>query len=260
MRKALLYGLSLALVFSLSACTPTQEDAPEDTNTPEVTEPADTSEPEQTAPAEPDDQEPQETAETTADTEPVEPTTTEIPDLFTSVNETVYATSTVNIREGFSADTDKVGSLGRGQSVVRTGIGTGDAEGWSQVEFNGQTAYISSDYLSTVKPEAPSSSSNNSGSQTSQESSGGQTSQSKPSSGSQSSSGQQSSGSSGGQTQTQQPSQPSGGQSDNNPAAVNPWADVNAERPTDFSEGDNSHMSEEEVQQWKDDLGHDLAN
>ena len=103
---------------------------------------------------------------------------------FTSVNETVYATTTVNIREGFSADTDKVGSLGRGQSVKRVGIGTGDAEGWSEVEFNGQTAYISSEYLSTVKPAAQSSGSN-SGSQTSQGSSGGQTSQ----------------GSSGGQTQ-----------------------------------------------------------
>ena len=111
---------------------------------------------------------------------------------FTSVNETVYATTTVNIREGFSADTDKVGSLGRGQSVVRTGIGTGDAEGWSQVEFNGQTAYISSDYLSLTKPAAQSSGSNSSGSNNS----GGQTSQSKPSG-------------SGGQTQTQQPSQPS---------------------------------------------------
>ena len=83
------------------------------------------------------------------------------------------------------------------------GIGTGDAEGWSEVEFNGQTAYISSDYLSLTKPAAQSSG-NNSGSQTSQGSSGGQASQSKPSSGSQSSSS--------GQTQTQQPST-SGGNS-----------------------------------------------
>lgn len=97
---------------------------------------------------------------------------------FTSVNETVYATTTVNIREGFSADTDKVGSLGRGQSVKRVGIGTGDAEGWSEVEFNGQTAYISSEYLSTVKPATQSSGSNSgSGGQTSQGSSGGQTQQ-----------------------------------------------------------------------------------
>lgn len=118
---------------------------------------------------------------------------------FTSVNETVYATSTVNIREGFSADTDKVGSLGKGQSIKRVGIGTGDAEGWSEVEFNGQTAYINSEYLSTVKPTAPSSS--NSGSQTSQSSSGGQTQQpSQPSSG-QSSGNQSSSGGSGGLTE-----------------------------------------------------------
>ena len=70
MQRLFVLCLSLALVFALSACTSTQEDAPEDTSTPEVTEPADTSTPEQTAPAEPDDQEPQETAETTADTEP----------------------------------------------------------------------------------------------------------------------------------------------------------------------------------------------
>ena len=191
-------ALAGVMVLGLVACSPTDPE-PTDTSTPEVTEPADTSEPEQTAPAEPDDQEPQEPAETTADTGPVEPTTTEIPDLFTSVNETVYATSTVNIREGFSADTDKVGSLGKGQSIKRVGIGTGDAEGWSQVEFNGQTAYISSEYLSTVKPTAPSSS--NSGSQTSQSSSGGQTQQpSQPSSG-QSSGNQSSSGGSGGLTE-----------------------------------------------------------
>ena len=119
---------------------------------------------------------------------------------FTSVNETVYATTTVNIREGFSADTDKLGSLGKGQSIKRVGIGTGDAEGWSQVELNGQTAYISSEYLSLTKPAAQSSG-NNSGSQTSQSSSGGQTQQpSQPSSG-QSSGNQSSSGGSGGLTE-----------------------------------------------------------
>ena len=187
-------ALAGVMVLGLVACSPTDPE-PTDTSTPEVTEPADTSMPEET--------EPQETVEPTDDTEPVEPTTTEIPDLFTSVNETVYATTTVNIREGFSADTDKVGSLSKGQSVVRTGIGTGDAEGWSEVEFNGQTAYISSEYLSLTKPAAQSSGSNSG-------SSGGQTSQSKPSTGT--SSGQQSSGSSGGQTQTQQPST-SGGNS-----------------------------------------------
>ena len=208
MDKSRIAALALAGVMALGlvACGPADPE-PTDTSAPEVTEPADTSLPEETEPqeiqAEQEDQEPQETVEPTDDTEPVEPTTTEIPDLFTSVNETVYATTTVNIREGFSADTDKVGSLGRGQSVKRVGIGTGDAEGWSQVEFNGQTAYISSDYLSLTKPAAQSSGSNSgSGGQTSQGSSGSQSSQG-------SSGGQQSSG---GQTQTQQPST-SGGNS-----------------------------------------------
>ena len=206
MKRILVFALSLTLALSLAACTPTQEDPPEDTSTPEVTEPADTSTPEQTAPAEPDDQEPQEPTESNDTTETPEvetPVEAEPTYSFTSVNETVYATTTVNVREGFSADTDKVGSLGKGQSIKRVGIGTGDAEGWSEVEFNGQTAYISSDYLSLTKPAAQSSG-NNSGSQTSQGSSGGQASQSKPSSGSQSSSS--------GQTQTQQPST-SGGNS-----------------------------------------------
>ena len=216
--------LAGVMVLGLVACSPTDPE-PTDTSTPEVTEPADTSEPEQTAPAEPDDQEPQETAETTADTEPevVEPAEAPVEAeptySFTSVNETVYATTTVNIREGFSADTAKVGSLGRGQSVKRVGIGTGDAEGWSQVEFNGQTAYISSDYLSLTKPAAPSSSSNNSGS------SGGQTSQ----------------GSSGGQQS-----------SSNNPAAVNPWGH---DRPTDLIEPNTPDMSDDEWDRFIESVG-----
>ena len=191
-------ALAGVMVLGLVACSPTDP------------EPTDTSTPEQTATAEPDDQELQETAETTADTEPevVEPAEAPVEAeptySFTSVNETVYATTTVNIREGFSADTDKVGSLGRGQSVKRVGIGTGDAEGWSQVEFNGQTAYISSEYLSLTKPAAQSSGSNSSsGGQTSQGSSGGQQ-------------------SSGGQTQTQQPSS---GQNQSSSSDDDSWKD-----------------------------------
>ena len=209
-------ALAGVMVLGLVACSPADPE-PTDTSTPEVTEPADTSTPEQTAPAEPDGQEPQETAETTADTEPeVEaPVEAEPTYSFTSVNETVYATTTVNIREGFSADTAKVGSLGRGQSVKRVGIGTGNAEGWSEVEFNGQTAYISSEYLSTVKPTAQSSGSNsssgsqtNSGSSSGSQGSSGSSSQSKPS---------------GGQSSGGQSSQPSGGQSSSSTGGSTGW-------------------------------------
>lgn len=77
--------------------------------------------------------------------------------LFTDVEETVYATGTVNIRSSWSSESEKLGSLSRGQSVTRTGTsiqGT-EAEGWSRVSLSdGTTAYISNKYLSTTKPEA----------------------------------------------------------------------------------------------------------
>ena len=111
-------------------------------------------------------------------------------ELFTEVNETVYATGTVNIRASYTADSDKLGSLSVGQSVTRTGtsIAGTEAEGWSRVELSdGTTAYISNKYLSTTKPVA-------------QQPSGGST-QGKPSGQTQQ------------QTQQQTP-QPSGGDSD----------------------------------------------
>ncbi|MBM6888652.1 hypothetical protein, partial [Pseudoflavonifractor phocaeensis] len=46
MKKAILYGISLSLALSLTACGAPKEEAPEGTNTPAVTEPADTSTPE----------------------------------------------------------------------------------------------------------------------------------------------------------------------------------------------------------------------
>lgn len=84
--------------------------------------------------------------------------------LFDEVNETVYATGTVNIRASYSADSEKLGSLSKGTSITRTGIGTGEAEGWSRVSLSdGTTAYISSQYLSTTKPAVQSSTGGGSG-------------------------------------------------------------------------------------------------
>ncbi len=69
---------------------------------------------------------------------------------FTSVNETVYAESSVNVRSSYSTSSSIVGSLEAGDSVTRTGKGS---NGWSRVQYNGQTAYINSSYLTTEKPE-----------------------------------------------------------------------------------------------------------
>lgn len=71
---------------------------------------------------------------------------------FTSVNETVYAKSTANIRSSYSTTSSIVGSLKAGDSVTRTGIGS---NGWSKISYNGQTAYVSSSLITKTKPEEP---------------------------------------------------------------------------------------------------------
>ena len=71
---------------------------------------------------------------------------------FRGVNETVYATSKCNVRESYSTGSNKVGSLSAGSTVKRTGISD---NGWSKVEFNGKTAYVSSQFLTTQKPADP---------------------------------------------------------------------------------------------------------
>lgn len=76
-------------------------------------------------------------------------------ELFTEVEETVYAISTVNIRASWSVDSDKLGSLSSGDSLTRIGIGIAgtEAEIWSKVVLSdGSIAYVGSSYLSTTKP------------------------------------------------------------------------------------------------------------
>ena len=70
---------------------------------------------------------------------------------FTDVDETVYATGSVNVRKGPGTEYEKVGSLAYGDSVKRIGIGDNN---WSKVIYKDQELYISSNYLSTKKPEA----------------------------------------------------------------------------------------------------------
>lgn len=74
---------------------------------------------------------------------------------FTTVNETVYATDSVNVRSSYSTSSSVIGSLNKGQSVTRIGVATTSINGikWSKVKYNGKTAYISSSYLTKEKPE-----------------------------------------------------------------------------------------------------------
>ena len=188
--RSLAVALSLALVLGMAGCggqQAQQEPQEPDQGKVQQSEPASTIPPVESMEVKNEN----DTAMPLADLEDIEPEeadgagifegsgSVEV-ELFTEVNETVYATGTVNIRASYTADSDKLGSLSVGQSVTRTGtsIAGTEAEGWSRVELSdGTTAYISNKYLSTTKP-------------VTQQPSGGST-QGKPS----------------GQTQQQQPTQ-----------------------------------------------------
>ena len=92
------------------------------------------------------------TAEVTTEAETTEPETT-VPEtteaVFTDVDETVYATDTVNIRAAADKASGRTGKLRAGASIRRTGIG----EVWSRVDYNGRNCYIASGYLHP--PEEP---------------------------------------------------------------------------------------------------------
>ncbi len=83
-----------------------------------------------------------------APTETKEPTPTE--PAYTPVNEIVYANHNVNIRIGPGTEYEKVGSLKYGEAIQRIGIGE---NGWSKVIYHDEIRYISSNYLTTEKPE-----------------------------------------------------------------------------------------------------------
>lgn len=70
---------------------------------------------------------------------------------FTDVNETVYTNDRVNLRKSYSTSSAKITTLNKDTKLTRTGVGS---NGWSRVNYNGQTAYISSQYL-TTKAEEP---------------------------------------------------------------------------------------------------------
>lgn len=152
-----------AMVLGLSACgtngaTSSSTDNSQDTSTPAATEPVDTSsqtqEVEKTTPDTAEttpvsQEETQQEVQLTAQPQEQTPASEEVGPKFTEVNETVYATTSVNVRSSYSAASDKVGSLSAGASATRTGVGD---NGWSRIVYGDSVAYVSSDYLTTTKP------------------------------------------------------------------------------------------------------------
>ena len=180
--RSLAVALSLALVLGMAGCGGQQaQQEPQDPDQGKVqqSEPASTTPPVESMEVNNEN----DTAKPLTELEDIEPKeadgagtfegsgSVEV-ELFTEVNETVYATGTVNIRASYTADSDKLGSLSVGQSVTRTGtsIAGTEAEGWSRVELSdGTTAYISNKYLSTTKPVAQQPTSKPSGGQQQQQ-------------------------------------------------------------------------------------------
>ena len=76
--------------------------------------------------------------DTNVNTQPVEPVVEKV---------TMYAKSNVNVRSGAGTSNAKIGSLTKGQEIVKTG----EENGWSKIEFNGGVGYVKSEYLSTEK-------------------------------------------------------------------------------------------------------------
>lgn len=63
---------------------------------------------------------------------------------------TMYATTSVNIRKLPSKDSDKLGILSFAQGILQLGVCN---NGWSQVLYNDEPAYINTTYLQDTKPE-----------------------------------------------------------------------------------------------------------
>ncbi|MEF9941506.1 MAG: hypothetical protein RSA90_01060 [Lachnospiraceae bacterium] len=68
------------------------------------------------------------------------------------VDETVYATAGVHIRESYTTHSKIVGSLAQGSSIQRNGV---CENGWSRVNYKGSDAYVYGDYLTTTAPTTP---------------------------------------------------------------------------------------------------------
>lgn len=63
--------------------------------------------------------------------------------------ETVYATTTVNVRTKDSTTAASLGKLSAGQSVTRI---EQMSDGWSKIKYNGKEAYVKSDFLTKNAP------------------------------------------------------------------------------------------------------------
>ena len=61
----------------------------------------------------------------------------------------MYSTDSINVRSSYSTSSNAIGSLKQDDEVIVTGIAS---NGWTRIKYNGQTAYVSSQFLTDTKP------------------------------------------------------------------------------------------------------------
>ena len=88
--------------------------------------------------------------------------TADSPYTINEMSGTMYAKSSVNVRNQPSTDGEKVGRLAYGQKVTVTG--QCEETGWYQVNLNGETAFVSNSYIVSEKPAATTQTAGNQGS------------------------------------------------------------------------------------------------
>lgn len=67
----------------------------------------------------------------------------------TKVNQTLYATADVNVRAQNNVSSAVLGGISAGGTMQETGY---TDDGWIQISYNGSSAYVCGDYVSTTKP------------------------------------------------------------------------------------------------------------
>ena len=86
---------------------------------------------------------------TAAATKAAAPTTAAATYTVKDVSKTMYASSSVRVRSGYSTSTDVLGALSAGEKVTVTG----EVEnGWVRVSYKGHTAYVAKNYLTETAP------------------------------------------------------------------------------------------------------------
>jgi len=79
-----------------------------------------------------------------------EPVVEEVASIYTDVSYIMYAKSSLNIRQGLGADTEKIGSLTQNQEV--TVIGEVAGSDWVLISYsNGKEGHVNKSYLSETK-------------------------------------------------------------------------------------------------------------